>query len=81
MRRLLLVGLAVVLSGLGGAASANAATFTVTTTADSSDGACTASLCSLRDAVEAADSTGGSSTITLPAGNYKLDDPDFRHPL
>jgi CSLREA domain-containing protein/uncharacterized repeat protein (TIGR01451 family) len=71
-RRPLLVLLAVTLAALAGAGTANAASFTVTTTADSSDGACTASLCSLRDAIEAADSVGGSSTITLPAGSYKL---------
>lgn len=56
-------------------ASAAAKTFTVTTEADSSDGACTATLCSLRDAVVAADKVGGSSAITLPAGEYKLTIP------
>ena len=71
-RRVVLAILAASLAALGGAGTANAASFTVTTTADSSDGACTATLCSLRDAVEAADAAGGSSTITLPAGSYKL---------
>jgi CSLREA domain-containing protein/uncharacterized repeat protein (TIGR01451 family) len=54
----------------GGAA--NAASFTVTTTNDSNDGACTPSLCSLRDAVVAADAASGPSTITVPSGTYKL---------
>ncbi len=52
--------------------AANAATFTVTTGTDSNDGACTASQCSLRDAIVAADTAGGVSTITVPAGTYKL---------
>ncbi len=71
-RRRLLALAAVTLAALGGAATANAASFTVTTTTDSRDGACTATLCSLRDAVVAADKAGGSSTITLPAGTFKL---------
>lgn len=71
-RSLLLTASVAIFLALGSTAAANAASFTVTTTADSSDGACTASLCSVRDAIEAADSAGGSSTITLPAGNYKL---------
>ncbi len=71
-RRRLLALLAVSLAALAGAGTANAASFTVTTTADSSDGTCTATLCSLRDAVEAADAAGGSSTITVPAGTYTL---------
>ena len=57
----------------GGVASAN--TFTVTTTNDSNDTGCTPSLCSLRDAIVAADAAGGPSTITLPAGTYKLSIP------
>jgi CSLREA domain-containing protein len=48
---------------------ASAESFTVTTPSDSNDGACTASLCSLRDAVVAADQAGTSSTITLPDMN------------
>jgi CSLREA domain-containing protein/uncharacterized repeat protein (TIGR01451 family) len=61
-----------VLGMLASTGAANAASFTVTTTNDSNDGACTASLCSLRDAVVAADAAGGASTITVPAGTYKL---------
>jgi CSLREA domain-containing protein len=41
-----------------GVSAAGAATFTVTTTADSFDGACTAVKCSLRDAVQAANADG-----------------------
>jgi len=65
---------------LASAAAANAASFTVNSTADAAltnpaattcvsthSGACT-----LRAAVQAADNTGGASTITLPAGDYKL---------
>ena len=51
---------------------ATAAPFVVTTTADSNDGACTVSLCSLRDAVIAANASGGADIITLPAGTYTL---------
>ncbi len=80
-RRPWLVASLAVLAALCGAASANAASFTVTTTSDSSDGSCTASLCSLRDAIEAADSAGGSSTITLPAGSYKLTIPTSGTPF
>src|SRR6266404_489966 len=46
--------------------SARAATFVVTTTADGNNGACTVSLCTLRDAVIAANASPGSS-ITLPS--------------
>lgn len=49
-----------------------AATFTVTKTADTSDGACDAD-CSLREAIAAANANGGGSdTITVPAGTYTL---------
>jgi len=46
--------------------SARAATFVVTTNADGNHGACTVSLCTLRDAVIAANAAPGS-TITLPS--------------
>lgn len=68
--------LAVTAAGVFGATGvASAATYTVTTTTDSNDGACTTSLCSLRDAVVAADSSGSDSTINVPAGTYKLTIP------
>jgi CSLREA domain-containing protein len=54
------------------ATTAGAATFAVTTTADSNDGACTVSLCSLRDAIIAANNNAGADVITLPAGTYTL---------
>lgn len=54
---------------------ASAATFVVTTTADSNDGACTVALCSLRDAVIAANGNAGADIITLPAGVYTLTIP------
>jgi CSLREA domain-containing protein len=55
------------------APAAFAATFTVNTPADTSDagGCTTATVCSLRDAVAAANATSGS-TISLPAGHYTL---------
>jgi CSLREA domain-containing protein len=55
------------------APAAFADTFTVNTTADSSDasGCTTATVCSLRDAVAAANGASGS-TITLPSGDYVL---------
>jgi CSLREA domain-containing protein len=53
-------------------ASAQANTFVVTTTADGNNGACTVPLCTLRDAVIAANANGGPDTITLPAGTYNL---------
>jgi uncharacterized repeat protein (TIGR01451 family)/CSLREA domain-containing protein len=54
------------------ATAARAASFTVNSTNDTNDGSCTTTKCSLRDAIVAADTAGGSSTITLPAGTYKL---------
>ena len=53
------------------AAHANAATFTVTKTADTNDGTCNAD-CSLREAVRAANAAAGADTITIPAGQYAL---------
>jgi len=50
---------------------ANAATFTVTKTADTADGTCDAD-CSLREAVIAANASAGADTIALPAGTYVL---------
>ena len=50
---------------------AGAATFTVTKTADTNDGACDAD-CSLREAVVAANAAAGADTIILPAGTYGL---------
>jgi uncharacterized repeat protein (TIGR01451 family) len=69
-RRLPLVVLATAVVGLAGAGVASAATYTVNTTTDSTT--CSSSSCSLRGAVIAADGAGGSSTIDVPAGLYKL---------
>ncbi len=57
----------------GTAPAASAATFTVNTSADTSDaGGCMAvSVCSLRDAVTAANAASGS-TIQVPSGHYTL---------
>lgn len=54
--------------------NASAATFTVTKTADTNDGVCNAD-CSLREAIIAANSAGGTNTIVLPAGTYTLTIP------
>lgn len=57
------------------AGRAEAATFTVNTTADTplSGAMCTGSEpCSLRAAVQSADAAGGASTITVPAGTYTI---------
>jgi CSLREA domain-containing protein len=53
---------------------APASVFTVTTTADGNNGACTVSLCSLRDAIIAANANPGADVITLPsnANSYAL---------
>lgn len=51
------------------AIGANAATFTVTKTADTADGICDAD-CSLREAITAANLLAGADVIILPAGTY-----------
>ncbi|MET0559737.1 MAG: CSLREA domain-containing protein [Solirubrobacterales bacterium] len=58
------------------AAPASAAEFTVTTTADSFDGACTPAKCSLRDAIEAANHDATKDTINLPAGTLRVEIPN-----
>lgn len=62
--------------------SADAATFNVNTFNDSADSSPCASVCSLRDAVIAADNAGGSSTIVLQSGTYELTigNPDSPEP-
>lgn len=57
------------------AASAQAAVYTPTKTADTADGACTALDCSLREAVIAANQNPGSDVILLHAGTYSLTIP------
>lgn len=51
--------------------NAYAATYTVTKTADTADGACDAD-CSLREAVMAANASAGSDLIQLSSGTYRL---------
>jgi CSLREA domain-containing protein len=58
---------------LASASAGGTGALVVTTTADSTDGACTASLCSLRDAVQASNAAGGGA-VTVPAGRYVLTD-------
>jgi CSLREA domain-containing protein len=52
-------------------AGAQAATFHVTKTADTNDGACDAD-CSLREAIVAANANAGADDVTVPAGSYVL---------
>jgi CSLREA domain-containing protein len=49
-----------------------AATFTVTKTADTYDGSCDPSDCSLRDALVAANADAVADVITIPAGHFVL---------
>ncbi len=49
-----------------------ASDFSVTVNSDVNSGACTASVCSLRDAILAANTTAGPSTIHLGSGNYSV---------
>lgn len=56
---------------LGGAQPARAASFVVTKTADTNDGACDAD-CSLREAIIAANADPAPDVITVPAGAYML---------
>ncbi len=51
--------------GLGDVATASAATFTVNSTADADHGACTVVVCSLRDAINAANANPGTDTIAF----------------
>lgn len=74
-RRLPLALLAAAVAGLTGAGVASAATYTVNTTTDSATPCAGSGTCSLRGAVIAADNAGGSSTINVPAGLYKLTIP------
>ncbi len=71
-RRLLLALVTTAVVALMGAGVASAATYTVNTTTDSATPCSSSGSCSLRGAVIAADSAGGSSTIDVPAGLYKL---------
>src|SRR4051794_20525600 len=79
---LVLIGLTMALGLLliQPAASASAATFTVTSPLDEpdanpGDGTCLSTpsgLCTLRAAIMEANGQGGSHTITLPAGTFKF---------
>jgi CSLREA domain-containing protein len=60
------------LSLLAGPAVSGSTDLTVTKTADTNDGACTQSDCSLREAIIVANSPSGADSIEVPAGTYKL---------
>lgn len=72
LRRTLRIALPLVM--LGSAGTLQAATFTVTQTADSRDGSCDTH-CSLREAVDAANQSPGTHLILLPAGVHLLERP------
>ncbi len=57
---------------LGAPVGAQAATLTVTSTADPASANCTPSSCTLRAAIALANSDGANDTIELPAGTYQL---------
>jgi CSLREA domain-containing protein len=63
--RVLVTATMVVAGVVMGASPAAAATFTVNTTNDVNDGACNAAHCSLREAINAANTMGGSDTIAF----------------
>lgn len=71
-----LTALGMVLASGGAAlnlwALAPTTTFTVTKTADTNDGVCSASDCSLREAIVAANAAPGPDTILLPSEIYTL---------
>lgn len=78
-RPVVVLGAAAVCFSLLSVQSANAATFTVNSTADGvdanpGDGACatSAGACSLRAAIQEANSLAGDDTINLPVGTYQL---------
>jgi len=70
-RLALLVAVALALTaGLGVARPALAATFTVNSTADPGDGVCSASECTLREAISAANAAPGTDTINFNPGVF-----------
>jgi CSLREA domain-containing protein len=73
-RTVAVLALLVLALAVGPVPSARAATFTVTKTTDSADGACNAD-CSLREAVIAANAAAGPDEIVLPPGRYVLSIP------
>lgn len=76
LRRLLVASVLAVAVLLVGSVAAQAATFTVNTTADNAPGSAecsgAAGDCGLRQAIDKANTTAGDDTVSLPAGDYKL---------
>ena len=72
--------LTLIACGLALASAAKAATFLVSKTADTNDGACDAD-CSLREAVIAANAAAGADTIVVPTGTFLLTIPERRRRL
>ena len=71
MRRVILAIVVLLL----GASAARAATFTVNTTADTFDGVCNVTDCSLKDAIDDAVGTGGADTVVLSNAVYTIFTP------
>jgi CSLREA domain-containing protein len=71
MRRLLTCALLIGALAPAPTAAAAEASLSVTTTADTNNGACDAD-CSLREAVIAANASPGNDTVVVPAGTYEL---------
>lgn len=69
---LLIALLALALAACGGGGPVCVDEYIVNKTADTNDGACTATDCSLREAVSNANACPGWQTITIPAGGYAL---------
>ena len=68
IRHMVVAGTLLLLAAVPGA---QAATFTVTKTADTRDGSCNAD-CSLREAIDAANAAPDADEIVLPGGSYQL---------
>ena len=70
IRNLAATGLLAGIATLAG--DVQAATFTVTTTADTPGGVCDEASCTLREAIFAANITPGADDVSVPAGRYLL---------
>jgi CSLREA domain-containing protein len=72
IRLLLLAGCALLLAAACTPSPVCDPVYVVTKTIDTNDGVCSASDCSLREAIDNANACPGGQTINLPAGHYPL---------